>query len=137
MVFDTISVLYALLSFLLFLGFGWHILVGYKLIYDICKKINNDEPTNYLEDKILSKSYLSKSIEKITTVGIVSIFLFEIEKYRYSLDIAYGVIVLITMCLYNVSPYLVSVFIGITIFEIISWIYKLLAIKEFKKAINA
>lgn len=51
--------MYGTLGFLVFLRLGWHILVGYELIRKTCQAHISNENVKNLEDKIISKSYLS------------------------------------------------------------------------------
>ncbi len=130
------NLLYLIFGFIMFLGLGWHIIVGYELIRKLCKKSQNNESLSELENKIIYKSYLAKSLDKITTLAISSMFMFELEKYRYSLDVGYMILLLITIATYNISPYISNIFIGATIFEVILWIYKIITIIQFKKVFS-
>ncbi len=135
----ALSVLYGLIGFLVFLGLGKHVLIGYGLIRKICMSIlsNEDEDTKYLENKIISKSYLTGSFEKLTTMAITSMFLFEIEKYQYALDVGYLILFLITIAFtystQSIGKNILSIFVGASLYMILAWICKIRALNEFNK----
>jgi len=138
MEYNTI-IMYGTLGFLVFLGLGWHILIGYELIRKTCQAYISNENVKNLEDKIISKSYLSNSIEKLTTMAVVSMFLFEIEKYRYSVDVGYIILFLITLVLYNmpsIRTEILSTFVGASFYVLIVWIFKIRALNQFNKAVS-
>ncbi len=138
MEYNTI-IMYGTLGFLVFLGLGWHILIGYELIRKTCQAYISNENVKNLEDKIISKSYLSNSIEKLTTMAVVSMFLFEIEKYRYSVDVGYSILFLITLVLYNIPSIrteILSTFVGASFYVLIVWIFKIRALNQFNKAVS-
>jgi len=92
-----------------------------------------------LESKILERSILLKSFEKLTKMVVVSTFLFEIERLRYTLEVGYMVLFLVSVTLFivpNLSLLVWSPFFGATIFMIILWFYKFKAIKEFQKLLE-
>jgi Flp pilus assembly protein TadB len=125
------------IGFLVFLGIGSHILLGYEIIRKISKAYEKGEDVKELESKIINKSYLTNTLEKITTFTLTSIFLFEIEKYRYVIDVGYTVLFLVTLTLYlvpNLSLLVWATFFGATIFMIMLWIWRFMALKEFNKA---
>ena len=125
------------MGFLVFLGIGGHFLLGYEIIRKISKAYEKGEDVEELESKIINKSYLTNTLEKITTFTLTSIFLFEIEKYRYVIDVGYMVLFLVTLTLYivpNLSLLVWATFFGATIFMIMLWIWRFMALKEFNKA---
>ncbi|ADC68940.1 conserved hypothetical protein [Methanocaldococcus sp. FS406-22] len=125
------------MGFLVFLGIGGHILLGYEIIRKISKAYEKGEDVKELESKIINKSHLTNTLEKITTFTLTSIFLFEMEKYRYVIDVGYMVLFLVTLTLYlvpNLSLLVWATFFGVTIFMIMLWIWRFMALKEFNKA---
>ncbi|GEM_PF-3494325 len=125
------------MGFLVFLGIGGHILMGYEIIRKISKAYEKGEDVKELENKIMNKSHLTNTLEKITTFTLTSIFLFELEKQRYVLDVGYMILFLVTLTLYlvpNLSMLVWATFFGATVFMVILWIWRFRAIKEFSKA---
>ncbi|NPA62769.1 MAG: hypothetical protein GXN95_04360 [Methanococci archaeon] len=135
--FATVLAILSAIGFLVFFAIGGHILMGYELIRKISKSYEKGEDTKKFEDKIVNKSYLTNVLEKITTFTLTSMFLFEIEKQRYVLDVGYMVLFLITLTLYlvpNLTLLVWSTFFGATVFMVILWIFRFLALKSFKRA---
>ncbi len=110
------------------------VIVGYEIIRRLCKRIKNNEETKDLEDKIMVRSYIIKAFEKITTMTLCAIFLFELDKYKKMLDIGYVVLFLITIILYfipSVSTLALSMFLGVSLDVLIVTILKYLALREY------
>ena len=73
------EIAFFIIGFIVYFAVSLPAVIGYNIVRTLCKKIKNNENTKDLEDQIIEKSYIIKAFEKITTMTLCAIFLFELD----------------------------------------------------------
>ncbi|WP_457549397.1 hypothetical protein [Archaeoglobus sp.] len=124
-------------GFLCFLGLGWSTLAGYRLIKALCEGVVRKEDTKTIEDEIATRSRMLKAYEKLTSLVVASVFLSELERQRFAIDVGYTVTFLVTLVLLAlpvVNVLVWSAFFGATLFMFVLWALRFSAVKAFARA---
>ena len=124
-------------GFLCFLGLGWRTIAGYRLIKALCEGVLRKEDTKTIEDKIAVRSRMLKAYEKLTSIVVASVFLSELERQRFAIDVGYTTLFLVTLtflALPTVGILVWSAFFGATLFMSILWLFRFSAVKAFAEA---
>ena len=130
------EIAFFIIGFIVYFAVSLPAVIGYNIVRILCKKIKNNENTKDLENQIIEKSYIIKAFEKITTMTLCAIFLFELDKYKNMLDIGYIVLFFVTIiCLFisEVSSLALSLYLGVSLDILIVTILRYLALKEYFK----
>lgn len=110
---------------------SWPIIRGYLLVIKFCKKLRAGEDTKYLENMIMLRSNLLKIIEKITTFSLLTVYMYELERFLYAIIASYITLFLIYFAVS--SQQLSYIFAGASVVIFITLILKYLAVLEFGK----
>ncbi len=124
-------------GFLCFLCLGLRTLAGYRLIKALCEGVLRGGDTKTIEDKITARSKMFKAYEKLTSVIVASVYLSELERQRFAIDVGYTVLFLVTLtflALPVVNVLVWSAFFGATLFMVILWMFRFSAVNAFVKA---